>query len=512
MINNEIKILSDKEHIIKRSGMYIGSSTNEEHERFVFGKFQKIKYVPGLVKIIDEIIDNSIDEAIRTDFKFANKIDVTVSPQLVSVSDNGRGIPQSTIVTPEGEQIPGPVAAWTRPKAGGNFGDDSERKTGGMNGVGSSLTNIFSNVFTGITCDGSNTITVKCKNNMDSIEWKSKAGGKQGTSVSFEPDFSHFECELIDEQVIKIIEDRLQTLSVVYPSITFKFNGTRVIGNFKKYAQQFDEHMLISNTEKCAIGIGRSDDGFRQLTYVNNIHTKNGGTHIDYVMDELSNELIPLIKRKHKVEVNKARIKECLTIVMFVRDMSNMRFDSQTKERLTSPLGEIKSHLDIDIKKIARQFMNTEELLMPIIEAVLAKMLAAEKAANTKAAKKAAKAKVAKHIKAGAYGKQDKDSTLTLVEGDSAAGFFIMTRDAELQGCFPLRGKVMNTWGMAASEMMKNRELFEICAITGLVVGEPAGEIADESTKWFTLEDGTIVNENDEIKVDGKWTKVKDLL
>jgi DNA gyrase/topoisomerase IV subunit B len=151
MIKNEIKILSDKEHIIKRSGMYIGSSANEEHERFVFGQFQKIKYVPGLVKIIDEIIDNSIDEAIRTNFQFANKIDVTVSPHLVSVSDNGRGIPQSTVTTPEGEQIPGPVAAWTRPKAGGNFGDDSERKTGGMNGVGSSLTNIFSTVFTGIT-------------------------------------------------------------------------------------------------------------------------------------------------------------------------------------------------------------------------------------------------------------------------------------------------------------------------------------------------------------------------
>lgn len=417
MINNEIKILSDKEHIIKRSGMYIGSSANEEHERFVFGKFQKVKYVPGLVKIIDEIIDNSIDEAIRTNFKFANKIDVTVSPHLVSVSDNGRGIPQAMITTPEGAQIPGPVAAWTRPKAGGNFGDDSERKTGGMNGVGSSLTNIFSTIFTGITCDGTNTITVKCKDNMDSIDWKSKAGGRQGTSVSFEPDFRHFDCEIISDQVIKIIEDRLQTLAVVYPDIVFKFNGSRVIGNFKKYAKQFDEHMLVMDTDKCAIGIGRSDDGFRQLTYVNNIHTKNGGSHIDYVMDELVNEMMPLIKRKYKVEVNKARIKECITVVMFVRDMSNMRFDSQTKERLTSPWGEIKAHIDLDIKKLARMFINSEEILMPIIEAVLARKLAAEKAANTLAAKKAAKAKVAKHIKANMYGK-DADTTLFLTEGD----------------------------------------------------------------------------------------------
>lgn len=474
MINNEIKILSDKEHIIKRSGMYIGSSANEEHERFVFGQFQKIKYVPGLVKIIDEIIDNSIDEAIRTNFQFANKIDVTVSPHLVSVSDNGRGIPQSTVTTPEGEQIPGPVAAWTRPKAGGNFGDDSERKTGGMNGVGSSLTNIFSTIFTGITCDGTNTITVKCKDNMDSIDWKSKAGGRQGTSVSFEPDFSHFDCEIIGDQVIKIIEDRLQTLSVVYPDIAFKFNGTRVIGNFKKYAKQFDEHMLVMDTEKCAIGIGRSDDGFRQLTYVNNIHTKNGGSHIDYVMDELVNEMMPLIKRKYKVEVNKARIKECITVVMFVRDMSNMRFDSQTKERLTSPWGEIKAHIDLDIKKLARMFINTEEILMPIIEAVLARKLAAEKAAETKASKAASRAKVAKHIKANKYGKDDVETTLFLTEGDSAIGYLLSTRDRELHGGYPLRGKFMNTWNMAPSDILKNKESFDICAITGLVFNEPA--------------------------------------
>lgn len=474
MINNEIKILSDKEHIIKRSGMYIGSSANEEHERFVFGQFQKIKYVPGLVKIIDEIIDNSIDEAIRTNFKFANKIDVTVSPHLVSVSDNGRGIPQAMITTPEGAQIPGPVAAWTRPKAGGNFGDDSERKTGGMNGVGSSLTNIFSTIFTGITCDGTNTITVKCKDNMDSIDWKSNTGGRQGTSVSFEPDFSHFDCEIIGDQVIKIIEDRLQTLAVVYPDIMFKFNGSRVIGNFKKYAKQFDEHMLVMDTDNCAIGIGRSDDGFRQLTYVNNIHTKNGGSHIDYVMDELVNEMMPLIKRKYKVEVNKARIKECITVVMFVRDMSNMRFDSQTKERLTSPWGEIKAHIDLDIKKLARMFINTEEILMPIIESVLARKLAAEKAAETKAAKKAAKAKVAKHIKANRYGDDKLETTLFLTEGDSAIGYLLSTRDRELHGGYPLRGKVLNTWNMNPLDMLKNKEIFDLCAITGLAIGEKA--------------------------------------
>ena len=109
---------------------------------------------------------------------------------------------------------------------------------------------------------------------------------------------------------------------------------------------------------------------------------------------------------------------------------------------------------------------------MPIIEAMLARKLAAEKAAETKAAKKAQKAKVAKHIKPAKYGDDSVETTLFLTEGDSAIGYLINTRDRDLHGGYPLRGKVMNTWGMTAAEAMKNKEIFDICAITGLVIGE----------------------------------------
>ncbi|WPH68031.1 DNA topoisomerase II large subunit [Klebsiella phage ValerieMcCarty02] len=480
MIKNEIKILSDREHIIKRSGMYIGSSAFEAHDRFLFGKFQSVKYVPGIIKLIDEIIDNSVDEAIRTNFKHANKISVDIKGNKIIVTDNGRGLPQAPVVTPEGETIPGPVAAWTRTRAGGNFGDDAERKTGGMNGVGSALTNIFSVSFTGATCDGKNEIIVRCSNGAENISWEEHPAkdkefikDKTGTVVSFIPDFSHFESTGLTDVDQSIIHDRLMTLAVVYPDIEFKFMGKRVQGKFKAYAQMYDENAVVQDSDTCAIAIGRSDDGFRQLSYVNNIHTKNGGTHVDLVLDELSNELIPALKRKYKLEVNKARIKECLTVIMFIRDMSNMRFDSQTKERLTSPWGEIRSHIDIDYKKLANAIMKSEDIHMPIIEAMLARKLAAEKAAETKAAKKAQKAKVAKHIKANNYGK-DADTTLFLTEGDSAIGYLLTTRDRELHGGYPLRGKFMNTWGMSAADAMKNKEVFDICAITGLTIGEPA--------------------------------------
>ncbi len=97
------------------------------------------------------------------------------------------------------------------------------------------------------------------------------------------------------------------------------------------------------------------------------------------------------------------------------------------------------------------------------------------------------------------------------VSHNSAIGYLISTRDRELHGGYPLRGKVMNTWGMSAADMLKNKEIFDICAIMGLSIGGSAGEYSSEG-KFFTLEDGTIVNENDEILVDGQWKKVKDLL
>ncbi|UTY64244.1 ATP-binding protein [Enterobacter phage Entb_45] len=479
MIKNEIKVLSDVEHIKKRSGMYIGSSANEQHERFLFGSYVFVPYVPGLVKLIDEIIDNSVDEAIRTNFKFANKIDVQIKGNKVIVEDNGRGIPQAMVTDQTGQQIPGPVAAWTIPKAGGNFGDDAERKTGGMNGVGSSLTNIFSVMFAGATCDGENEIVVRCSNGMENKSWASVPASKKehvkaktGTIVSFIPDFEHFETNELNDMYHAITLDRLQTLAVIYPGIQFTFNGKKVDGNFKKFAKQFGENVVIQETDNVSMAFATSPDGFRHLTYVNNIHTKNGGHHVECVFDDICEYLLPGIKKKYKgIEVSKARVKECLTMLMFIRDMSNMRFDSQTKERLTSPFGEIRNHIQIDAKKIANAILKDEGLIMPIVEAALARKLAAEKAAETKANKKAAKAKVQKHIKANLYGK-DADTTLFLTEGDSAIGYLIEVRDRELHGGYPLRGKFMNTWGMSGVDIMKNKEAFDICAITGLTIGD----------------------------------------
>ena len=132
---------------------------------------------------------------------------------------------------------------------------------------------------------------------------------------------------------------------------------------------------------------------------------------------------------------------------MFARNFTNPKFDSQTKERLTNPWGEIKSHMEScgirDGAWLAQKILNTPDIIDPIIEAQLAKKLAADKRAATLAQKKLRKVKVAKHISA------NKDNaTLKIVEGDSAMGFLLKVRDPDKVGAFPLRGVIMNTWDM----------------------------------------------------------------
>lgn len=471
MKQNIIKMLNDKEHVMLNYDMYIGSIAMEDREILSHGKFITKRIVPGLQKIGDEILDNAIDEAIRTGFKFANQIDVTVTSSEMTVQDNGRGLPQGDVVTPEGDTIPGPVAAWTRARTGGNF--EKGRTTIGKNGVGSALTNFFSDKFVGETCDGVNTVQVFCTNNADNISHKVKKGGKQGTKVSFVPDFEKFNVPRFDESIIEVFESRIQTLAVAFPEITFKFNGKKVSNNVKNFVKEFGV-TIEHKTDNTLIFFAKGEDGLKNCSFVNGVHTKNGGSHVEDLVNNVADALIPMIKRKHKVEVNRARIREMLTVGVFLRNFEDPKFDSQTKDRLTNTWGQVKSHMEIDVDKFASKFLKCEELLMPIIEAALIRKEAADKAAATKAQKKAKQAKIAKHFKANLVDdpKRTRKTSLFLTEGDSAIGFLAKVGDPDTQGGFPLRGKVKNIWDKPDVEVLKNKELLEIMAILDLQIGK----------------------------------------
>ncbi|UIW12272.1 MAG: topoisomerase II large subunit [Enterobacter phage ENC20] len=463
--------LSDRDHIRKRPNMYVGSVNKEAHERFIMGKFRKVEYVEGLVKIINEILDNSIDEAIRTDFKHANKIDVKIDRNLVTISDNGRGIPQDDVRTPEGKIVPKPVAAWTMAKSGSNF-DDENRVTMGMNGVGSFLTNCYSSIFIGETSNGKRKVTINCTDGAQNMDYRTSPTKEQGTTVKFTPDFSIFGVDGIDEETKEVIKDRLMALAVAFPAVRFTYNGETLANKFALYAGMYGEHTIIQASTKVSFILASTEDGFKQKSFVNGLDTKNGGVHVDSMVDGIYAELEPMIKKKHAIEIPKARVKECLTLVVFLHNFNAPAFDSQTKEKLTNTAGEFNNHAGLNYKKIAKQIMDTSEIITPIIESALIRKQAAEAAAITKAKKKAKKAKVAKHVPASGIDTDGVETTLFLTEGDSAVGQFIECRNEETQGAFPLRGKPLNTWGMSNSDILKNKELFELMAILNLHPGD----------------------------------------
>lgn len=515
-LNDEFKVLSEREHVLKRSNMYVGSTSLESHELFIDGKLRVVKYVPALAKIIDEILDNSVDEAIRTSFEFANEIDITIKNDTISISDNGRGIPQGMkdLPAPEKGQLPIPVLAWTRTKTGSNF-EDEGRITGGMNGVGSALTNIYSTSFIGKTANGKTEITVSCVNNCATYSYNTKKSKNRGTTVTFVPDYSRFESMTgVDSDLMDVINERIVTLSLIFPLIKFSINGKKIKSDFKGYVKNHNAESVMITTDNISLAIIPSDIGtFKQLSYVNNIKTIDAGSHIDYITNSLCDELIELFQKKDNIKITRARIIEFLYIVAFLHGFENVKFNGQNKDKLTNTNGEVKNHIDIDFKKLADKVYKTDAIIQPIKDSMLARINAEQVDDLKKAEKELKNIHIPKYVKAKYAGNDSKETSLFLVEGDSAKGAFVRTANREIQGCYPLRGKPLNVRKVSnKKEILNNNEMSEMMAILGLKFSESPFVFEPDSNKWYetVLNGRTVVfNGNDELLIDNEWKSIK---
>jgi DNA gyrase/topoisomerase IV subunit B len=474
-MTEQFQILDARMHCRTRTGMYLGSTSVEESEQFLFGKWSKVRYTPALFKMINEILDNCIDEYIRSNGKFATKIDVTFDGDAVTITDNGRGIPQDVVITPEGEKILRPVAAWTRVNAGTSF--EAERTSIGANGIGAAASNFMSASFIGTTWSNGKCAHVICSDGAANVNTKETKKAGSGTSVTFSPDFTLFECDSFDEQDLSdLVEDRLIGLQMAFPDIAFSFNGNRIsVKNLKQYAEMFageGTSVITERSDNLTFFFTSSEDGFRSNSFVNGVNTRLGGTYVDFIVNAVADELLAMIKKKHKVEITKSVLKNGLTFVMFARNFVNPKYDSQTKERLTNSVAEVKKHFEgenvKDFKAIAKKIFGADDIIEPIIAAQLEKKKAEDRRNALVAQKKLKKVKVAKHIAANS-----KDAFLALVEGDSALGFILKVRNPMKLGAYPLRGVVLNTWDLKPADVLKNKELSELIAILGLDINNP---------------------------------------
>ena len=229
MQENKVILLSDTEHILKRSARYLGATTETTTTRFYIKDgsyaYGEVTYVPALFKLIREVLDNSIDEACRTNYKYANEIKIKMSKEFISIEDNGRGIPVIQAEDSQGNKLEDlmPTLAWCSLKAGSNFSDSDDNTTIGQNGEGSSLTNIFSTKFIGETCDGKTYYKLITTNNMSTREITTKPSKKNFTKVTFYPDLQRMNLTEISPLYMDLLLFDLTYLAWTYPLINFQF-------------------------------------------------------------------------------------------------------------------------------------------------------------------------------------------------------------------------------------------------------------------------------------------------
>ena len=457
------KSLSEIEHILERPNMYIGSIDEGEFQEYVLenGKFEykSVKYVPGFVKIINEVIDNSTDEYIRSNGKASTKIWVSFKDDIgmIICEDNGRGIPVDN--NEAGDFIP--FICWGKPRAGENF--ESDRETIGMNGLGAYAANVFSKKFIGETCDGKKKSVLTFTDNASNhkISTKEYITKDKGVKVSFEPDLERFGLQSKDvfsENTIykQIIYQRLLNLSICYPGITFIFDGKQIkTNNLKHVLSLFGEEFEYISSNNCLIGIYPNlQDEFRYFSYMNGLKLPSGGSHIDIISNDIVNGIREKLSKKYKT-IKPGEIKSKLFVVVYGWNFKNPKFDSQTKERLTNSTADIRSFLNgIDLDKLIKQCLKNNSIIDPIVEIYKIK----EEFANRKKIEGlvSPKRKVVSKKYLPATMKQ---KYLILGEGESAVGTLSSTFGREEFGFFEMRGKPISAEKASLVDFLANEEM-----------------------------------------------------
>lgn len=458
-------MLNDTEHVLAKIPMYAGSDKLSLISSYVLENGVMIKKdieaVPAINKLISELIDNSVDEYIRTNGEYANKIEVTINGNTVNVKDNGRGIPVKKVQTYKGEDWQ-PKLSWTELKAGTNFSSENETTIGTF-GVGSSLCSILSTEFIGISNDGENSCKVHCKNNNETIDVKVTKTNKHGCDVTMNIDMKRFassKLNVIDDNHLKLVEQRLLNLSVTYPDITFILNSKKIKSNDKTFLNMFGEGLLEINKDY-SFGIYNSEsEEFQQFTLLNGLTISDGGNHIDYIIGNISNAIRDKLVKKYK-NIKPGDIKSKIKFAIIMKNFKRPIYNSQTKEKLTNDRKEIIEYFkDTDFDKLVSKILKTPSIIDPITEVYKIKE-EFKKRQELKGLQK-----TIKKIKSEKYTRPSGSNKLLVIcEGQSAKNGLMPGLGRDGIGYYELRGKPMNVYEASSSKFANNKELSELYQI-----------------------------------------------
>ena len=471
-VDKKFKKLDDIDHVILRPGMYIGSIKPHKAIKWIVDEDKMIQkevtYNPGLLKIFDEIVTNSVDESKRKGSKLNTvKVDIDRTTNYINIWDNG-GIPVVKH-TQHKEWIPEMI--FSNLKAGSNFNDEEQRTGAGTNGVGSTLTNIYSKEFTVTTCDGANHFTQTFSNNMRKrTAPKTKKSTKGFTEINYLVDFEKFALTGIDDDHFKMIEKRVYDIAACNTNLKIYFNGKLInIKTFDDYIKYYTkDYFSESKKDKTwSLGIALSNNGFQQVSFANSTDTYDGGTHVDYVMNQIISQLREFFMKKHKVDVKPSELKNHMFLFLD-STVINPSFSSQTKEKLITEVKDFGSTFEVSTKLV--QSIIKSEIVNSILDWIQQKKSAEESKLQRDLNKKLDKIKVEKLI--DAKGKDRWKYSIGLFEGDSAISAFRKYRDPQTMGAFALKGKFVNVSEMTNQKLVQNTEVVNLMAAIGLKLGQ----------------------------------------
>ncbi|KAL3140495.1 hypothetical protein ABBQ32_005081 [Trebouxia sp. C0010 RCD-2024] len=480
---------SQLEHILLRPDTYIGSTERKEDRLWVHDGEQLVQqditYAPGLYKIFDEILVNAADNKVRDPKMDTLKVDISADDNSICVWNNGDGVP---VEVHKEEKVYVPELIFGHLLTSSNYNDDEQKVTGGRNGFGAKLTNIFSTEFIVETCDGQRGRRYKqvFSNNMSKKTEPKITNCKPSdnwTSITFKPDLAKFGMETLESDVVMLMRKRVFDMAGVLGK-TVILNGSKLpVKNFQDYVNLYlspgTQRVYEKLGDRWEVCISLAEQGqFQQVSFVNSICTVKGGTHVDLIANQICKTLADNITKNSgkgknksaKLEVRPFMVKNYLWV--FVNSMiTNPTFDSQTKETLTLRSTAFGSKPIIPESLLKKVEGLVKEQILEFANLKQNKELA--KTDGTKRSRIRGLPKLNDANNAGT--KHSEDCTLILTEGDSAmslavAGLAVIGRDS--YGVFPLRGKLLNVRDASAAQIAANAEIQAIKQIMGLQHGK----------------------------------------
>lgn len=477
-----------REHIYNIPDTYIGSVSATTLELYLFKnekmELKEITYVPGLLKIFDEVIVNAIDHSVRLqqeenkgkdNVKHLKTIKVEVNKDTGSISiyNDGNGI---DIAMHEELQVYIPELITGTLLTSTNYNHQEEKIIGGKGGYGLKLTNIFSKKFSIETIDHYRKLNYYQEYSNNMLEKTAPVIQKTlklpYTKITFFPDYERFGLKGMTNDIYDLIHRRvIDACACTNKNVAVYFNDEKIpVKDFEKYAELFkleDPIVYEICNDRWEVGVTLSRNGtFEQISFVNGINTIRGGTHVNNVLNAIVKKLADYIETKKKKTIKQQTLKD--NIFLFLKStIVNPSFDSQSKETLTTPVAKFGSKCEISDKFIEKLYKTD------IVDRVLSITEQQNQKKLTKTdGKKTSRIIVSKLDDANLAGTKDSEGcTLILTEGDSAktmaiAGLSVIGRDK--YGVFPLRGKIMNVKDAALQKISDNAEITALKKILGL--------------------------------------------